>query len=738
MDFADRGGLRYRIGARAASDRGRRVSGQGPGFARLFNPRSIAVIGASQDLSSISGNPIKHLLAQNYAGTIYPVNPRYIEVAGLKCYADVAALPQVPDVAVVAVAASRALEAIRQIGEKGIPFALVLTSGFAEAGGDGEAAQAELADLARRYGLRVIGPNCQGYMNIADRISVGFGAPFAASYPAGGVSLCSQSGAFGSSIVMMASAEGIGFRRYVSTGNESVTTTLDLFADFITDPETRVIGAYVEGLKDAQRLIGIARDALRAGKPILVWKVGNSEVGARAARSHTANLGGAPALYRAAFHQGGIVEVGDVGDFADCAKALLPGLMPRGNRIAIVTISGGAGIVMADRATAAGLDLPRLEAGTEALLREVLPSYATIANPMDVTGGVLNDPTMLKATLEAVARDPNVDMIGLALAAASGGLATEFAREIVRIAEAFALPVFVAWNADPAIAGEAYAILDAAGIARYGSPVRAARGAGALWQFARARQRQAVIDREVPLSLARPAVRAALSARPRDPTEHEAKKILSDYGIAGTREIPATTAEEAMVAAAKIGFPVVMKILSPDIAHKTEAGGVRLGIADRQATGEAFTAIVAAARAYAPSARIDGILVQEMVGGATEVILGVKNDPLFGPAILFGLGGIFAEVMRDVSFRLAPLTLSEAEEMIREIRAFPVLDGARGRPRGDVAALADAIVRLAALALDLGGEVSEIDINPLFVLPAGQGVKAGDALITLRRPGQGS
>jgi acyl-CoA synthetase (NDP forming) len=698
-------------------------------FDRLFNPRSVAVVGASQDLASISGQPIAHLRAKGFPGKIYPVNPRYDEVAGLRCYPDLRSLPEAPDVMVVAVAAKRVPEAMRQAGERGVPFAVILTSGFAEAGEEGRQAQRELAEIARACGIHVIGPNCQGFMNIVDAIHVGFGAPYGLAYRKGAVSLTSQSGAFGNSIVMIADAEGLGFRRYISTGNESVTSTLDLFEYLLEDVGTKVIAGYVEGFQDAHRLLPLGRRALQEGKPMLVWKVGTSEAGAKAAASHTANLGGATALYRAAFRQTGITEVNDVGDLADCAKALLPGRLPKGNRIVVVTISGGAGIAMADRCTEAGLVLPELEPGTIAALKKVLPSYAAVANPLDVTGSLLNDPGMLKETLGRLARDPNVDMIGMALAAASGKLATDLAREIVRISEEMQVPVLVAWNADEKSTGEAYRILDSAGVPRYQSPVRCARGAGALWQYARAKRRQERIDAEQPLAISRPEAKVRLAGRSADLTEHEAKRILAEYGIAVTRERLARDREEAARIAAEIGFPVAMKIQSPDIPHKTEAGGVRIGVADADAARAAYDEIMANAARHAPGATLDGVLVQEMVRGGTEVILGISNDPLFGPAVMVGLGGVFAEVMRDVSFRLAPITLSEAHEMIRELRAFPILDGARGRPKADLEALAQALLQLSALALDLKDEIAELDINPLFVLPAGHGAKAGDALI---------
>lgn len=701
-------------------------------FERFFEPRSIAIVGASQDLTSISGQPIAHLKSKGYAGAVLPINPRYEEVAGYRCYPDVASLPEIPDVAVIAVGAKRVPDTLNELGRKGCRFAVILSSGFAETGEEGARAQRELTKIAGRYGMDVIGPNCQGFMNISDNIHVGFGAPYGMTYSRGAVSLTSQSGAFGNSIVMIANDEGLGFRHYVSTGNESVTTSLDFIEAMIGDTGTHVIAAYVEGFQDARRLMQIGRRALEANKPMLVWKVGTSDAGARAAASHTANLGGAMALYRAAFRQAGIVEVNDIGDLADCAKALLPRRRPRGNRLAIITISGGAGIAMADRAAADGLALPALAAQSVAALREVLPSFASVANPLDVTASLFSDADLLRVALETIARDPGVDMIALALAAASGKMAIILAQEIVRISVEFDVPIFVAWNADATSNREAYAILDAAGIPRYASPVRCARGIGALWAFTCGQERLARSKGERSEQIPSTSRMPILAGRETDLSEFESKQFLTQYGIRSTREILSQNVDEAVRAARSIGFPVVLKIQSSDIPHKTEAGGVRIGLRDDRSVHDAFEEVMANVRTYAPNAAIQGVVVQEMVTDGVELILGINNDPLFGPAIMVGLGGIFAEVMKDVSFRLAPITRSDAEDMLRELRGFALLDGARNRPKADVAAVVDTLMRLSALAVSRVDDLAELDINPLAVLPAGRGVRALDALVKPR------
>jgi acyl-CoA synthetase (NDP forming) len=698
-------------------------------FTSLFNPGSVAIIGASSDAKTISGQPMAYLKKHGYKGAIYPVNPKYPQIGDTPCYADIASIPAVPDVAVIAVSAKMALPMLRACGEKGIPFVIILTAGFAETGAEGAKAQDEIRAIAQRYNIGVIGPNCQGMMNIEDRIHIGFGAPYGMTYRKGGMSVTSQSGAWGNSILILANEEGLGFRRYVSTGNEACTTSLDLIDSYIDDPETRIITGYVEGFKDAHRTVAIGHKALAAGKPMLMWKVGTSEAGAAAAASHTANLGGTPALYKAAFHQAGIIEVTDVSDLADCTRALLSGRMPRGNRLGILTASGGAGILMADNAAKAGMEIAKLTPETTAALRKILPAHAGFNNPIDVTGGAGSDLEMYRQALMLVAEDPNVDMLGIPLAAVSGPNAQGLVTQVAAVARATDIPILVAWQGDDEQNKEGYALLESVGVPRYKTPVRCARGFDALWQFVNAQRRLERNRSEKLLELHRPSAKAMLAGRKTDLAEYEAKRVLADYGIAVTKEKLATSKEQARALAAEIGFPVVLKVQSADIPHKTEAGGVRVGLAEADAVAQAYDDILSSSRAYAPQAKIDGVLVQSMVTGGVEIILGVNNDPLFGPAIMFGLGGIFAEVMKDVTFRIAPISRFDAEEMIREVRAFPLLDGARGKPKADIAALADAIVRLSALAIDLKDEVAEIDINPLFVLPAGQGVVAGDALI---------
>jgi acyl-CoA synthetase (NDP forming) len=438
------------------------------------------------------------------------------------------------------------------------------------------------------------------------------------------------------------------------------------------------------------------------------------------------------ALYKAAFRQSGIIQVDDIQDVIDYGRAFRCGRLPRGNRLAIITISGGAGILMTDECIGRGMRMAELAPDTIARLREFVPSFGSLLNPVDVTAAIFNDLTLINRTLQAIADDPNVDCIAMINASLQGELAATIAAEIVAVASKIDKPVLLAWSARDAVAPEAYAMLDGARIPHYKSPVRCGRALAALSWYAEAGRRFESQRTEKALKLTRPSAKQVIAGKTRDISEYAAKRVLAGYGIGITQEELAAGKEQALAIAGRIGYPVALKVQSPDISHKTEARAVRLGIASDSELAGAYDEVLANARAYKKGAHIEGVLVQQMVRGGIEAILGVTNDALFGPAVMFGLGGIFAEVLKDVSFRLAPVTPSVAREMIEEIKGYPVLAGARGRPPADVNALADAIVKLSALALDLEDEIAELDINPLFVMEQGKGVMAADALIRPR------
>ena len=699
-------------------------------LATFFSPRSIAIIGASQDLVSISGQPLKHLVDHQYAGKLYPVNPKYAEILGVKCYPSLAALPQAPDLALVLINAARVADTLRECGKLGVPYAIIFSSGFSETGGKGIDMQRELAAIAAEYNIGIIGPNCQGMINPAARVYAGFGSIFGGNFEAGTVSMVSQSGGFGFSVMDLAAHEGgVHFRQMVTTGNEIGVSSLDFMNYFIDDADTDIIVGYIEGLKDAHRLLETGNRALARRKPILVWKVGNTEQGQKAAASHTANLGGAMALYKAAFRQTGIIQVDDVQDVVDYSLAFQCGKLPKGNRVAIITISGGAGILMTDECVSRGMQLPQLAPATTEKLRSIVPSFGSLINPVDVTAAIFSDLSMIGRTLNAILDDPNVDSIAMINASLRGDLAANVAKEIAAVATQTDKPIFLAWSARDSVAQEAYATLDALKIPHFKSPVRCGRALAALSGYADAVRRAEASRNEKVAVISSGEARKMLAGRREDVAEYAAKQVLAHYGIGITKEELATSREHAVALAQRIGYPVALKVQSPDISHKTEAKAVRLGLASEADVAAAYDEILRNAQAYKSGARIEGVLVQEMVSGGIEAILGVTNDKLFGPAVMFGLGGIFAEVLKDVAFRIAPVTRSSALDMIAEIKGYAVLTGARGAAHADIDALADAIVRLSALAVDLKDHVAELDINPLFVFAKGKGVKAGDALI---------
>ena len=699
-------------------------------LATFFSPRSIAIIGASQDLVSISGQPLKHLVDHQYAGKLYPVNPKYAEILGVKCYPSLAALPETPDLALVLINAARVADTLRECGKLGVPYAIIFSSGFSETGGKGIDMQRELAAIAAEYNIGIIGPNCQGMINPAARVYAGFGSIFGGNFEAGTVSMVSQSGGFGFSVMDLAAHEGgVHFRQMVTTGNEIGVSSLDFMNYFIDDADTDIIVGYIEGLKDAHRLLETGNRALARRKPILVWKVGNTEQGQKAAASHTANLGGAMALYKAAFRQTGIIQVDDVQDVVDYSLAFQCGKLPKGNRVAIITISGGAGILMTDECVSRGMQLPQLAPATTEKLRSIVPSFGSLINPVDVTAAIFSDLSMIGRTLNAILDDPNVDSIAMINASLRGDLAASVAKEIAAVATQTDKPIFLAWSARDSEAQEAYATLDALKIPHFKSPVRCGRALAALSGYADAVRRAEASRNEKVAVISSGEARKMLAGRREDVAEYAAKQVLAHYGIGITKEELATSKAHAVELAKRIGYPVALKVQSPDISHKTEAKAVRLGLASEADVAAAYDEILRNAQAYKSGARIEGVLVQEMVSGGIEAILGVTNDKLFGPAVMFGLGGIFAEVLKDVAFRIAPVTRSSALDMIAEIKGYAVLTGARGAAHADIDALADAIVRLSALAVDLKDHVAELDINPLFVFAKGKGVKAGDALI---------
>ena len=690
----------------------------------LFAPRGIAVVGASPDQVRVGGQVLHFLHRFGFEGKLYPINPKYRDIDGIPCHHALTALPGPCDVAVIALGAAHVPTAIEQCAAAGIRVAIVLSAGFRETGETGLALERQLAEAAARTGVRIVGPNCQGVLDLARRMHAGFGAGF--QYPGllrAPIAMVTQSGGFGFTMMMSAQRAGVGCNYVVSTGNSVDFTALDFIEYFVERDDVSLITTFLEGVDDGRRLIAIGERALALGKPILVWKAGRSEVGRRAAASHTAQLTTGHELYRAAFRRGAFLEIEDYDDVVDLWRAFRAGRLPAGNRTAILTASGGTGVFMADHCEMHGLSLPPLSENTLARLRSLLPGFASVANPADLSGqrsadGSSVSNNALRATLE----DTGIDQI--IVRSRNSTSTPEHARELAAIAHATEKPVFMAFGPDAEL--PARAVFEEERISWHESPLRATYAAGMLYEFMR-RKRTArpPAHRTVPRqTLSLPDGACTLS-------EHASKQVLAAYGIPVVGEVLLAFADVQALEKTPVPYPVAVKVNSPDIPHKTEARAVRLNVSGLAELKTAAQDVRDAALAYCPDARLEGVLVQSMASGI-EIIAGAVHDVCFGPTVLFGLGGIFAEALRDVTYRFAPFGIEEAREMISEIRGAALLRGYRGSPPVDVDAVAQVLSKLSWLIADHGDRIAEIDVNPLFAAPAPRGAVAADAVVVLQ------
>ena len=700
----------------------------GAGLEAILQPKGIAIIGASQDETKIGGRPVQLLRRFGYEGGIYPVNPRATEVQGLPAYASVDAIPGTPDLAIIAVAAEAAPGALEACAAKGIRGAVIFSSGFSEMGEAGEALQQKLRDTAHRTGIRVLGPNCLGALSIEEKSIATFSIVLESSMPpAGPLGIISQSGNLGSYTMLLARERGIGISRFMTTGNECDVDIADGIAWLARDPSTKVILCCIETCRDAPRLMAAFEEARQAGKPVIALKIGASEAGQAAAASHTGALAGSDAVFDAVFQRAGVWRVDSVEALLDVGHAAtvlgVEGLPP-GKRVMLLTASGGFGVLLADAASAAGLELPTPSEETQKRILEVVP-YASPRNPIDATAQMSSRPEILEKILAAILEDDNCDALLVLLSASLylPRLRSVYMQTLTSIRQRFPDKVVMLCVHGPQDAVEELTALRYAVVDGVGPSAKALAG---LCGLAAARH---LPPPPAPVAPGGPLPAEALK------NEYGAKQVLAAAGVPVLSEKVVGSAREAAEAAAAMGFPVVLKIVSEDLPHKTEVGGVVLNLADAASVAEAHDAILARVREKAPKARIDGILVTPMLKGGIEMILGAKRDPVFGPVVVVGLGGIFAEIIQDVAVRPAPVDEAEAMAMLRSLKAFPVLDGARGRAKADLKAAAGAIAALSRFAAAHADEVAEIDINPLLLLPEGQGAMALDALLVPAKTG---
>ncbi len=711
------------------------LSSNRPALGALLNPRSIAVVGASAQPGAGS-LVLENLRQLGYPGQVYPINPKYPELCGWRCYDRLAAVPGPIDLVAVLLGAKRVVPILQEAVDLGAQAAWVLASGFGEAGPEGAAAQAELIRFARAHNFPICGPNCVGVVNLHAR-SAAYSVALPAGIRPGHVGAVVQSGAVCLGIAN--SNRGLGFSTLISSGNEAVLDNADYISYLVDDPQTRVIMAFIEGFKSPARFVWAAERARMAGKPLLVVKVGRSEVAQRATMAHTGSLAGADAVHDAVFRKHGVVRLDSLDELLEAAELFLKAPLPASRGVAFLTLSGGQIGLIGDLMQGLSLDLPVLSEDTRRALAEVLPAYSSIANPLDAWGAGNFEETY-PACIRVLAQEPAIDLIAISRDSSPGIAPQEIRQSKViidsaaEVVAASGKPVLVfgtiANGIEPAVKEHA----DRVGLPWLQGTSASLNAIQALQHYAEFRRCPPPAAGPSPVfpdGLA--GLRRDLANQPVALTERSGKQLLAAYGIRVTREKLARTVEEAIRLAEEFQGPVALKIESPDIPHKTEARGVLLNLVGAPAVSQGFNTILRNATAYRSDARIEGILVQEMVpASAVEVIVGTSNDPEFGPVVVFGLGGIFVELLKDSSLRMAPVSDVEALEMIASTRGAALLRGYRGRPTADMAALADCICRLSHLAYDLRDEILAIDVNPLMVLPEGQGVVAADALV-LRR-----
>ncbi|MDO9165829.1 MAG: acetate--CoA ligase family protein [Rhodoferax sp.] len=692
----------------------------------LLQPRSIAMVGASNQAGRIGGMPLDLLRHFGYAGTVYPVNPKYQEVFGYTCYPDIESLPEAPDLVVLAIGADDVTAMLERCHVKGIPAAIVYAAGFAEAGDAGLALQRPLEEFASRSGMVMAGPNCMGFANLNLHAYTAFASVFR-TVPVqtgpGRVSVLTQSGNVCSAVFALVRRLGVPVSHFINTGNEACLEFSEYLEFLAQDEHTDCVIGYVEQLRHGARFIDAALSFARQRKPLVIYKAGETEKGSEAVRSHTSALAGDLALYKAGFAQLNVIRGTDFAQMADLAY--LSGFRQRsgGRRVAIVTMSGALGAILADKLIVAELDVPTLSEPLQRALREGIPDYGMVSNPVDVTGNVVNSPEFVRTIFKALAQTDEVDVV---IVYAPGYLLDRMAATLVEICGQHDR-LFVAIDTG---AAQCRTQLVAAGIPVFDDIGRATQ---ALAPFCHWLARQPAVERWAALRAQASARHAAAPALPVRLNEHDTKRLLAGFGVQTVAEQPAANADAAAVAARAIGYPVALKILSADIAHKTEAGGVRLNIQDDAALRAACAEVLESARRYDDKARIDGVLVQAMAsGGVAELIAGVTHDPVFGPALTVGLGGVLTELYRDASHRLLPVDAAMAAEMLRELKAWPLLDGFRGRPLADVESACASVAALSDASAALGDQAREIEINPLQVRARGQGAVALDALLLVR------
>jgi acetyltransferase len=697
----------------------------------LFSPESIALIGASRDLEKIPGRLLSMLRKNEFPGKIYPINPNYGDIDGLKCYSTIADVGQPIDLAIVIIPARAVLGALEQCAAAGVKNAVIISSGFAEEGGDSAAMQDAIAALAKKTGMRISGPNAEGFYSEVQRVAATF-SPTVEVKPdtpkliatRRRIGIVAQSGGIGFAIYHRARALGIALSYVISAGNESDLGAGEFLEYMVQDSSTDVILLFIEGIRDVDKFLAAARRAAETGKPVIVTKVGRSGAGERAAASHTASMAGWSAAYDAVFAKYGFIVSNDLDEAVTIAAILTTNPLPKGDRVAVLTVSGGAGIWGADTVSMQGLQVPELSAPIQAEISKLLPSYGATRNPIDVTAQGVHSGGLQKS-IDLLDVSDEVDAILVVLSLSSDTRMPFKQAELKPVLSAQNKPiVFYSYTLPSDFARHELAASGAvvlSGLTHVGVAMRQ------MVQRARFKLAPPVATAASPLR--------DLSAHLESPTlsEFDSKSLLRDAGIALPDEVLAAEKSALDAAIARVGFPLVMKIQSRDIPHKSEVGGVRVNIATKGEVFLAYESLMESARRHRQGAAIQGVLVSPMAKKGVEIIIGTMCDATFGPMIMVGFGGITTELFRDVIYRPAPVSAAEAAAMLAELKAAPLLSGFRGAAKADIPALSKLISQVSTLAADFRGQISEIEINPVLVHPEGQGVTIVDALVARKK-----
>lgn len=697
-------------------------------LANFFNPGSVAIVGASQKKGKVGYEILTNLIKSGYEGNIYPVNPKADEIEGLKCYPDLASIGEVPDLVMVIIPAKVVPSIIEQCAKLGVDSVVIITAGFKEVGEEGKKLEKQISQIARRGNVRFIGPNCLGVISTSNKLNASFGGDLPVE---GGTAYISQSGALLAAILDMANQRGIGFSKLVSIGNKADVNELEIIQTLGQDPDTKVIAGYLENIDDGDTF---AREAekISNNKPILLIKSGGTSAGAQAASSHTGSLAGGETAYEAVFKKAGIVRCKSITQQFNYAQAFANQPLPKGSSVAVITNAGGPGIMAADAVESHGLDFARLSEETEKKLSENLPPAANIHNPIDVLGDALAD--RYEYALDVVIDDENVDAVIVLLTPQAMTESKKTAEAIVKISkEKSDKPILACFMGASKVA-DGIKILQENKIPQYDSPENAVETIQVMSDYVRWKSRPKRVVKLFPVNRRKveKIVDKHLREGLREVGETEAKDILEAYGFATPQGSVATGPEHAATIAQQIGFPVVMKIWSPDIIHKSDVGGVKVGLSTIDEVRDAFDLMMYRIPKKQPNAEIRGVLVEKMSTGGKEVILGMNRDPRFGPLMMFGMGGTMVEVLKDVSFYIAPVTPDEAKHMLKSTKTYQMLEGVRGEEGVDIDALAEGIQRLSQLVTEFP-QIQELDINPYVVGPKGTTPIAVDARMSVEK-----